>query len=342
MFKRTLFIFVLLTLSIGLAACGAKTEATPTTDPAAVYTAAAETASVRLTQMSAMTPSPLPETATPTPELTLTAAAQTLAAQLTQTSAVGTPTPTATLSVITGVDRSLFVSETVPDGTDFAPNTAFVKTWRIRNAGTSTWNTDYYLVFISGEQMGGPATQRLPISVAPNAEIDLSVNLVAPAEVGRYRGYWKLMNSAGKLFDDPFYVEIDVVSGVLTPTATLAIGAPTATTAPTSSTTTITNLTMTVDNASLTGACPQTFNFTAKFDLATNALVTYQLEAGSSTPGVTFNLPAAQTVQMTAGKQTLLFSLDFTSSMEAWVRLHITSPVNVTSNQAAFTLVCQP
>ncbi|MCU0485583.1 MAG: NBR1-Ig-like domain-containing protein [Anaerolineales bacterium] len=341
MHKRSLTIFLFLILSLGLVACGAKTEATPTTDPAAVYTAAAETASVRLTQMAAQTPSPLPETATPTLDLTMTAAAQTQSALLTQTTAVGTPTPTATLAVITGTDRSLFVSETVPDGTDFAPNTAFVKTWRLRNSGTSTWTTDYYLVFISGDQMGGPATQRLPVSVAPNAEIDLAVNLVAPAQAGRYRGYWKLMNSAGKLFDDPFYVEIDVISGtstLATPTATLVSGAPT----PTVSSTTITNLTMTVDNASVTGACPQTFNFTATFDLATNALVTYQLEAGSSTPGVTFDLPPAQTVQMSAGKQTLLFSLDFTSSMEAWVRLHITSPVNITSNQAAFKLVCQP
>ena len=347
MHKRALLILLFLSLSVWLAACGAKEQTTPTTDPAAVYTAAAETASVRLTQMLAQTPSPLPVTPTPTQDLTLTAAAQTLEAQLTQAAAAaGTPSPTAaaTLPVISGVDRSLYVADiTALDGTDYLPNQAFVKTWRIRNAGTSTWTTDYYVVFISGDQMGGPATQRLPLSVAPNADVDISVNLVAPAATGRYRGYWKLMNSAGKLFDDPFYVEIDVVSNTTTlATATLAAGAPTPTTAPTSATTTITNLKMAVDNASLTGACPQTFNFTATFDLATNALVTYQLEAGSSTPGVTFTLPFAQTVQLAAGKQTLTFSLDFTSSLEAWVRLHISSPVNVTSNQANFTLVCQP
>lgn len=345
--KRTMILFLFLSLALWLAACGSAPQATPTTDPAAVYTAAAETASVRLTEMLAQTPTPGPVTATPTQELALTAAVQTVAAKLTQTAAAtgtSTPTPSATLPVISGIDRSLFVADvTVPDGTDFLPNEAFVKTWRIRNAGTSTWTTDYYLVFVSGDQMSGPATQRLPMAVAPNADIDLSVNLVAPAAVGRYLGYWKLMNSAGKFFDDTFYVEIDVVSStttLATPTATLAAGAPTPTTAPT--TTTITNLTMSVDNASLTGVCPQTFNFTATFDLATNALVTYQLEAGSATPGITFNLPAAQTRELIAGKQTLTFSLALTSSMEAWVRLHITSPVDITSNQVNITLVCQP
>lgn len=347
--KRTLFISLFLCLSILLAACGAKPQTTPTTDPAAVYTAAAETANVRLTQLLAQTPSPSPVTPTPTQELALTAAVQTVMAQLTQTAAAaGSPTPTitATQVVITGVDRALYVADiTAVDGTDYPPNEAFVKTWRIRNAGTSTWTTDYYLVFISGDQMGGPASQRIPVTVAPNTDVDLSVNLVAPATAGRYRGYWKLVNSANKFFDDPFYVEIDVVSSASTlaaPTATLAPGAPTPTTAPTTTTNTITNLKMTVDNASVTGACPQTFNFTATFDLATNALVKYQLEAGSTTPGVTFTLPAAQTVQLAAGKQTLTFSLAMTSSMDAWMRLHITSPVDITSNQANFTLVCQP
>lgn len=336
--KQTLMLFLALSFALLLAACGAKTTSTPTTDPAAVYTAAAETANVRLTQMLAQTPSPEPVTATPTQELALTAAFQTVVAQLTQTAAAAgtsTPTPTATQAAVSGTDRSLFVADvTVPDGTDFLPNTAFIKTWRIRNAGTSTWTTDYALVFVSGDQMSGPASQRLPMAVPPGADIDLSVNLVSPAATGRYRGYWKIMNAAGKSFDDPFYVEIDVISSSTTLTT------PTPTTAP--STSTITNLTVTVDKASQTGACPLTYNFTATFDLSTTALVTYVFEAGSSMAGVTFNLPASQTLQMTAGKQTVALELNLTDSMDAWVRLHITSPVDITSNQVNITAVCQP
>lgn len=348
--KKLLLVTIFLGLTALLAACGGSEQATPTTNPAAVYTAAAQTANARLTQILAQTPSPAPVTPTPTQDIALTAAVQTVGAQLTQTAAAAvTPSPTlspsVTVAVVSGqVDRSLYVSDvTVPDGTDFSPKQTFAKTWRIRNAGTSTWTTDYYVAFISGDKMGGPDTQRLAIKVAPGAEIDLTVNLVAPEAPGRYRGYWKMINAAGKFFDDPFYVEIDVVGGTqVVPTASVTPGGPTSTPAPTSASTTITNAKMTVDNASVTGACPQTFNFTGTFDLDTNALVTYQLEAGSSTPGIVFNLPAAQSVQLSAGPQTLAFSLNFTNSLQGWVRLRITSPVNVTSSEASFSLTCQP
>ena len=47
---------------------------------------------------------------------------------------------------------------TVPDGTNFAPGTAFKKTWRLKNIGTCAWNsTDVSLIFDSGEKMGAPS-----------------------------------------------------------------------------------------------------------------------------------------------------------------------------------------
>src|SRR5512145_703260 len=80
-----------------LASCGARETGTPTPDAAAVYTAAAETASIRLTEMLAQTPSPIPQTATPTQDIALTAAVQTVSVQLTQTAAAGvTPTQATT------------------------------------------------------------------------------------------------------------------------------------------------------------------------------------------------------------------------------------------------------
>ncbi len=51
---------------------------------------------------------------------------------------------------------------TVPDGTNFAPNTAFKKTWRIKNIGSCAWNTnDVSLIFDSGERMGAPTSSAL-------------------------------------------------------------------------------------------------------------------------------------------------------------------------------------
>src|SRR5690606_33274277 len=95
-------------------------------------------------------------------------------------------------------DNSQFVADiTVPDGTDFQPNTSFNKIWRIRNTGTSTWDSSYKLEFQSGDQMSGPNEASLPHSVNPGEEVDISVNLVSPNNIGHYRGYWKMSNTQG-------------------------------------------------------------------------------------------------------------------------------------------------
>ena len=128
------------------------------------------------------------------------------------------PVPTAsTLSPGSSCDRASFVSDvSVPDGTVFAPGQAFTKTWRLKNVGTCTWTTSYSIVFSSGEQMGGPAALNLPNQVAPGQTVDLSLNLIAPATAGTYRGYWLLKNASGKLFGisslgtKPFWLEIKV------------------------------------------------------------------------------------------------------------------------------------
>ncbi len=348
MFKKaTYLVITFLTLSIILAACGSKATPTPTTNPDAVYTAAAQTADARLTEFFQSTPSPLPATPTPTFDFTQTAVAQTATAQaasalLTQMAAL-TLTPLATLTstpaptVLSG-DRATYVSDvTIPDGTDLAPGAAFVKTWKFQNTGTTTWSTSYSLVFISGDQMGTVTSVPLPESVAPGQQVNVSVNMVAPTTTGTYRGFWEMKNAAGQLFAESVYVLIDVVSGGAT--ATTAPGVtptPTSTGAPGNL---ITNLSMAVDPPSWLG-CPHTFTFAASFTLNQGATLTYVLEAGSETPGFQFNLPGPQTSTFFAGTYSLTFPLEFTSSGIGWVRIHFTAPVDITSNQAAFNLTC--
>ncbi len=124
-----------------------------------------------------------------------------------------TPLPTLTLeptesrplptSIIpTGcVDKASFVSDvTVPDNTYVSPGQSFVKTWRLRNAGTCTWTADYTLVFAGGHNMGGTGSVPLRGPVAPGGTVDLSVTLTAPAGNGTYEGKWQLRNADGKLF----------------------------------------------------------------------------------------------------------------------------------------------
>jgi len=140
-----------------------------------------------------------------------------------------TPEPT---SVLECTDRATFVQDvTVPDNTQLVPGQSFVKTWRLRNSGTCTWTPDYALVFARGDQMGAPASSALPATVPPNATVDLSVSLTAPAAPGTYRGDWQLRNADGELFGlagsagQTFWVKITVQSG--------ATPGPTATTTPT-------------------------------------------------------------------------------------------------------------
>ncbi|GAB4502798.1 MAG: hypothetical protein Fur0035_23540 [Anaerolineales bacterium] len=147
----------------------------------------------------------------------------------TVTSTPGTPTATPNA----GCDRAAFVADvTVPDGTNYAPSTAFLKTWRIKNVGSCTWNTSYSLLFQSGDKMSGPDAAAFPASVAPGQTVDLSVNLTAPASAGTYRGYWILKNAAGQIFgigagyNKPFWVDIRVIGATATPAPITVTPAP--------------------------------------------------------------------------------------------------------------------
>lgn len=347
--KVYLYIFILASIPMILAGCGAKATASPTANPALIYTAAAQTADARLTQIFALTPSPVPVTPTPTYDAVQTMAAQTASALLTQSALLtpsSSPTVAATASTPVppqqGADRSIFVADvTIPDGTVIAPGAAFTKTWKLQNAGSSTWTVGYTFEFVSGEKMGTLSAVRIAQSVAPGAQIEISVDLVAPTAPGKYQGYWKMKNSAGQFFNDSVYVLINVGSGGPnpTPTAGTPVANPTSTGVPVNP---ITNLHMVVDQGTYQGTCPHTFIFTASFTVNQSTSITYQLEAGSDTPGFVFNLPGPQTLPFEAGSYTIPSELIFTSTGVGWVKLHITSPVDISSNQAAFNLTCTP
>jgi hypothetical protein len=206
MTPNQLSFFAFLLLALILAGCNYPGTPTPDLFP----TFAAQTVESRLTQSAGTTPILPPPTNTeaappPTTEVPVTP---------THTS---TPIPTQTT---TPCNRAAFVSDvTVPDGTSFAANASFTKTWRLKNAGTCTWNSSYSLVFDDGSSMNGPATKALTGTVAPGQTVDISVDLKAPGSSGSYRGYWKLRSDAGILFgvgsagDVAFWVDIKVGSG---------------------------------------------------------------------------------------------------------------------------------
>ena len=86
---------------------------------------------------------------------------------------------------------------------DLAPLPAganFTKTWRIQNIGSCTWTPEYDLIFVDGYRMEAAATQSINAYVLPGQSVDVSVQMVAPAEAGIHTGYWKLRNAQGVIF----------------------------------------------------------------------------------------------------------------------------------------------
>jgi ABC-type amino acid transport substrate-binding protein len=139
--------------------------------------------------------------------------------------ATAIPGPTATPASCS--DAMAFVSDvTVPDGTQMKPGQDFDKTWRIRNTGTCTWNTNYRLVFVQGDRMGGDP-EAVKTSVRSGDTYDMTIDQKAPTTPGNYTGVWQMVNAAGTPFGQRLWVKI-TVPGAVAPTA----AAPTATTVP--------------------------------------------------------------------------------------------------------------
>ena len=139
---------------------------------------------------------------------------------------INTPTATSvpmpTNSVCT--DLAAFVSDvTIPDNTVIAANTAFTKTWRLKNTGTCTWDSDYLVAYISGATMSqqpGYWIVQQGQTVAPGQTVDVSVGMTAPADNGSYASYWGLKKVDGQFIPiqggangNSFYVKIKINDG---------------------------------------------------------------------------------------------------------------------------------
>lgn len=219
----TIFLFVL--FAVSLAACNMPVSSGSTPGAGLVFTQSAQTSEA------------LPSTPAPTAQTTIVVTRgspmPTIVVTLTATStSVPTSTPTTTSTPTAGActDQVEFVSDvTYPDDTEVLPGEEFIKTWRLKNAGTCTWTSQYALLFVSGDQMNGTSPLPLTGSIAPNNTVDISITLKAPGTIGTYHGNWQLRNANGVVFgvgtkaDQPFYVQIKVVEGA----TELNLGTPT-------------------------------------------------------------------------------------------------------------------
>jgi hypothetical protein len=121
---------------------------------------------------------------------------------------------------------------TIPDNTKLKPGEEFTKTWRVKNSGSCVWEEGYRLSFISGNKMGG-ASYTLTKEIVSGAELDISIDMIAPKTEGFYTGNWRMADDDGVIFGDNVYVLIEVVASSATKTPSPPTATPTTETIPT-------------------------------------------------------------------------------------------------------------
>jgi hypothetical protein len=106
---------------------------------------------------------------------------------------------------------------TVPDGTEMDPSQNFDKVWRVRNTGTCSWDSSYWLAFVQGDRMDGESVS-VGGTVDNGETYDITIDQEAPDEPGTYGGVWEMRNGDDIPFGERLWVEI-VVPGAPEPTA---------------------------------------------------------------------------------------------------------------------------
>jgi uncharacterized protein YkwD len=148
----------------------------------------------------------------------------------TPTSPAASPTATAPAGPAGCTDAAVFVEDvTVPDFSHFNPRDVFTKTWRMKNVGSCTWTSDYKAVYARGDALG--AARSIPLTqTAPGATIDISTEMTAPANDGKFQIFYHLSDPAGNLMPiddgDSLWALITVGKVASSPAATPTSGPP--------------------------------------------------------------------------------------------------------------------
>jgi uncharacterized protein YkwD len=243
-----------------------------------------------------------PAEASPTVAASETAATETASTPPTPTPTVGTPVPTNPPDC---TNQASFVADiTIPDETNVAGGTTFTKTWRIANTGTCVWGPDYTLTHYSGERLNVVNFTTLAVTY-PGQNVDVSIDLTAPTNTGRYQGNYVVKNPAGLIMsigdDSRLWVIINVTvlgAGTATSTATATAISNTAVGPVTATTTASTATTGTAGSSGASSASTAACAFTtdrAKLTEVITAVNTYRAQKGL--PAYTVNPQLAQAAQ---------------------------------------------
>ncbi|MEO0156964.1 MAG: NBR1-Ig-like domain-containing protein, partial [candidate division WOR-3 bacterium] len=201
------------------------------------YTEAAETVAVQLTAKATNRTQTIPTQTPPVSQNNASSTPVTLPTEAITSTTESQPEPTQSPTpTFVPCNWALFITDvTYPDNAEVPAGTDFVKTWRLQNIGSCSWDSNYKIAYHSGERMGSPEEQPISSESIPSGGIiDVSINLKSPSEPGTYQTYFILKASDGKYFgigdnaNGTFYVKIIVPIPSKTPTE-----APTNTSTPT-------------------------------------------------------------------------------------------------------------
>lgn len=223
--KPFIIIFgLILVVAMVQLACNLPEDDTPTEDsPGLIHTIAAQTVEAQLTeQASGQQPTQSGQVTEPTVISPTAAPTNTPGGNPTSTQAAATNTPAAgnsptPTSTQVPCNSLTFVKDvSIQDNTEIDPGETFEKIWRLKNTGSCTWNSDYRLVFVDGDQMGAPDSQSITSgTIEPGEEVDVMVEMKAPTAEGTYQGYFKLKSDNGVIFgagssSKAFWAKIEV------------------------------------------------------------------------------------------------------------------------------------
>ena len=324
--QHRLFTPIYLLLILLISACSVATStptATAAPDAGSTATALVQTIQALSTQNAVLastdTPSP---TDTPTSTATETPAV----------TSVPTQTNTPTAAPVSDCNIATLVSDvTIPAGTVLNGGSSFVKTWKILNAGTCTWNTSYQLIYTSGTSLSSSTAVNLPNSVAPGNTVNVSVNMVAPTTLGTYLGYWEFRSDLGAVFgvgvnrNVPISVQIVVGS--------------------TGASFSVNHVNMDVSPSTADVACPpgQTYSFSA--DIFTNGggKVSYYwtFSDGTKSDENTLDFSNADDKTVTTSWDLGSKGAESTNPFKGWARIYIDAPNHQLFSKENITLTCK-
>jgi len=161
--RTSFWILVMLIMTYTLGACKPAAPAEPTLNPDVIFTQAAETVAAQLTRTALSLPTAT-NTALPSP--TVTATIQLPTATTASDSTNATPIVTPDTGTTPNPNKMAFVTDvTIPDGQVIPPGAKFVKTWRLKNTGTTTWTANYRVRLWAGNSFGFEAVNSSIIKI---------------------------------------------------------------------------------------------------------------------------------------------------------------------------------